>query len=498
MSGAFSGDGRTVGGSGYAQEGVVVAGVAAVVGSGPNGLAAAVHLARSGLEVRVFEAASVPGGSVRSVPLFGQGSVVDVGAAAHPFGVSSPFFRGCGLDKHGLRWLHAPVPLAHPLVGRPAVVLQRSLGQTADELGRDGVAWRRLLGPSVRGWDQVVESFLGPVVRVPRHPVTMAGFGVRGLWPATLLGRSLFSGVQARALFAGSAAHAFVPLSRACTSAFGVVLSAAGHAVGWPVAEGGSGAITAALVAELESLGGQVVTGCQVVDVRQVGDADVVMLDVGPWDAVRLVGERMPSRVRRALLRWRYGAAAYKVDYLLDGPVPWADSRVSGAGTVHVGGTMEEIAWAEGQVAAGRVPQRPFVVVCQQGVADGLRAPEGRQVVYAYAHVPSGADGPDVGQLIDAQIGRFAPGFRDRVVARVESGPSALSAANLNVVGGDIVGGAASGLQTVFRPRVTLRPYEVGVPGVYLCSSSTPPGGGVHGMCGFYAAEAALRDLRRR
>lgn len=470
---------------------------AVIVGSGPNGLSAAIVLARAGLNVTVFEAADEPGGATRSAGSFGPGTIVDLGSAGHPFGISSPFLSGLGLERHGLEWIQPPIPAAHPLEDRPAALLHRSLEDTVTELGRDGPAWRRLLAPIVRNWEKVVASVFGPMLRVPAHPLTLARFGARAALPATVFTRLAFGDEAARALFAGCAAHSFIPLHHPLTSAFGVLFGAAGHTRGWPVARGGSQAIAAALVAELEAHGGRVITDRPVRRLDEVGPADLALLDTGPHAAVDLVGARMPDRVARSLRNWRYGTAAHKVDYLLDGPVPWADPRVGEAGTVHLGGTTAELASAGAAVARGRHPERPFVLLCQQSAVDATRVPVGRQIVYAYAHTPHASTDPGVGRRIDAQIERFAPGFRDRIVDRIETPPRALAEQNANIVGGDIIGGSVVGAQQILRPRLTVNPYSLGVPGVYLCSASTPPGGGVHGMCGYHAARAALASLTK-
>jgi len=463
-----------------------------VVGAGPNGLAAAIVLAQAGFQVTVYEAAGTAGGALRSRSLLSPDSVTDLGAASHPFGVASPFFNSLDLQRHGLEWIDPAVPLAHPLIGRPAALLHRSLERTTQELDRDGGAWNRLHRNATDHWPEVVESVLAPLLRVPRRPLTLAGFGARGAWPAASLARAAFRGEEARALFGGSAAHSWLPLTRPLTAAFGVLFGAAAHASGWPVARGGSQRIADALVAELTDLGGELVLDAPVEDLGELGPADLVLLDVTPRQFLRMSGGKLPPRYARALGRYRYGAAAHKVDYLLDGPVPWSDPRVQDAGTVHVVGGLDDIVRAEREVHAGTASERPFVLLGQQSRHDRSRAPRGQEVVWAYAHVPSGNDG-SAGHLVDRQIERFAPGFRDRVLARVETTPQQFERWNANLVGGDINGGSMDGLQQLLRPVARADPYSTPLPGVYLCSSSTPPGGGAHGMCGYHAARAALR-----
>ncbi|MGC5629296.1 phytoene desaturase family protein [Georgenia sp. Z1344] len=469
---------------------------AAVVGSGPNGLAAAVALARAGVAVTVHEAGPEAGGATRSGPVLGEGTTVDLGSAVHPFGIASPFLATLDLGRHGLEWVQPDIPVGHPLDDGPAAVQYRSLRYTAADLGRDGAAWQRLYAPVVSDWEATTAGFLGPLLRVPREPVALARLGLRGALPATAVAKALFRDERARALFAGTSAHSVMPLTHPLTAAFGVLFGAAAHATGWPVARGGSRAISAALVAELEAHGGRVVTDSEITDLDQVRPADAILLDLGPHAVAELAGDELPAGVTRGLRRWRYGTATHKVDYLLDGPVPWNDDRLGRAGTVHLGGTLDEIAAAERDVHRGRHPERPYVLVAQQSALDPGRAPAGQQVLYAYAHTPHGSTAP-VGDRIDAQLERFAPGFRDRVLRRVESAPADLAAWNPNLVGGDVVGGSMGGTQLLLRPRATLRPYGLGASGLFMCSASTPPGGGVHGMNGYHAARAALTHLRR-
>lgn len=472
---------------------------AAVVGSGPNGLAGAVRLAQAGVEVTVLEAADRPGGGTRTSELTLPGLRHDECSAFHPMGVLSPFLRTLPLERHGLTWRWPEVDLAHPLDDGRAGVVSRDLDRTVASLGVDGEDWRRLFGPLADGFDDLAEDVLRPVLHVPRHPLRLAGFGLRSVAPATRFARR-WRDEPARALFTGSAAHAFGRLDRPLSTSVGLLLTAAGHRAGWPVAEGGSEAIAVALTGLLAELGGTVRTGVHVDDLADVADRiegppDIVLLDTTPRAALTLLGDRLPRRVRRGYRRYRYGPAAFKVDLALAGDVPWTNPDCRRAGTVHVGGSSAEIAAAEAATGRGEMPARPFVLVGQQYLADPSRSRDGVHPVWAYAHVPHGHDG-DATEAVLGQIERFAPGCRDRVLAHAVRGPALLERHNPNYVGGDIGAGANTARQLLVRPRAGADPYSTGVPGVFLCSASTPPGGGVHGMCGFGAAEAALRELR--
>jgi phytoene dehydrogenase-like protein len=414
-------------------------------------------------------------------------------------GAGSPFLNSLDLGRYGLIWLLPEIDAAHPLDDGSAGLLHRSLDETAAGLGVDGRVWRGLFGASVRGADELLGSFLGPVLTVPRHPVRLARFGLPGLVPATATAR-LFRTERGRALFAGNVAHAFYRLDRPLVPLIGMGIVVAGHRHGWPVARGGSRAITDALAGLLGELGGKIETGVRVRSLADLPAAEVTMLDLSPAAVVGLAGERLPAPVRRAYLRYRHGPAAFKVDYAVAGGVPWTNEEVRRAGTVHLGGSVAEIAAAEADCARGRLPRRPFVLVGQQYLADPGRSSGDVHPLYAYAHVPNGYPGdPDaVTELVTRQIERFAPGFRERIVARVSASPAQLHAHNTNCLGGDIIGGMSSARQMVLRPRATLDPYRTGIPGVYLCSQSTPPGAGTHGMCGHHAARSALRALPRR
>jgi phytoene dehydrogenase-like protein len=442
--------------------------------------------------VLVREAEEVPGGGVRSAELTRPGFVHDICSSIHPFMSGSPFFRQLPLDEHGLEPVHSPAVLAHPLDDGGAVVVERSVEETAAGLGGDGETYRKLLGPLCSQWPELERGLLGPLVHVPDHPFRLGRFAVYGLRPARSLARSTFAGERARALFAGCAAHSIVPLERWGTSAFGLVLLALAHVFGWPFPRGGSQRIAAALISVLEGFGGRVETGARV-DSLQGSAADLVLCDVSPRELVRIGGGRLPPDYVRRLARFRHGPAAFKVDFALDGPIPWRAEECARAATVHLGGTLDEIAASERAPWEGRHAERPFVLLAQHSLFDPTRAPAGQHTAWAYCHVPNGS-AFDMTERIEAQIERFAPGFRDRVLARNVLVPAALERHDRNYVGGDINGGAATLRSLLARPVVSLSPYRTPADGVYLCSASTPPGGGVHGMCGYLAARAALSD----
>ncbi len=463
---------------------------AIVVGSGPNGLAAALTLARAGLAVHVYEGANTPGGGCRTEELTLPGFAHDVCSTVHPLLAASPFFTE---PLAGLSLKTPEVAFAHPLDGGRAAFVSGSVEQTAASLGADARAYRRLLARLVKDADAIVPSVLAPLLSPPAHPLAMARFGLLGLWPTTVLARR-FKTDRGRALLAGLGAHSMRPLGAPGTGAFALLLGLLAHAVGWPVVEGGSSRIVGAIIAELESLGGQVHGGHWIADLRELPRARSTLLDVAPRNLLELAGPRLPERYAKAMRRFKYGPGIFKMDWALDGPVPWQADVCRSAPTLHIGGTFEEIARSEADVATGRHTERPFCIAVQPCVVDPTRAPEGKHTFYAYCHVPSGST-LDMSERIEAQIERFAPGFRERVLARHSMNAAETERHNPNYVGGDINTGAATLRQTVFRPTPSLHPYRTPIRGVYLCSSSTPPGGGVHGMCGLGAARAALGEL---
>jgi phytoene dehydrogenase-like protein len=467
---------------------------AVVVGSGPNGLAAAVELARSGASVRVLEASEEIGGGTRTAELTLPGFRHDVCSACHPTGILSPFFRTLDLEAHGLRWLRPPVSVAHPLDDEPAVMLRRSLDETAAGLGTaDAERYRRTFAPFLDDPHGLLADLMGPL-RLPRHPFLMARFGLAGVLPATLLLRARFGGRRARAVLAGCAAHSILPLERPLTGAVAMIFALTAHVMDWPVAAGGSQAIAGALASLLRSLGGRIETGVHVRRLADLPPARVVLFDTSPAALAHICGSVLPPSYVRRLRRYVYGPGVFKLDWALDGPIPWRDPRCLDASTVHVGGTLEEIAAAEAGVWRGEHPERPFVLVVQQSLFDPARAPAGKHTGYAYVHVPP-ASSVDCTDAIERQIERFAPGFRERILARHRMGPADLERDNPNHVGGAITGGAAGITQFFTRPVARLDPYSTPHPRVFLCSASTPPGGGVHGMCGYFAARSARRRL---
>ncbi len=466
---------------------------AVIVGSGPNGLAAAITLAEAGASVLVLEARDTIGGGTRSAELTLPGFVHDICSAIHPLALASPIFRRIPLSEHGLEWIHPPAPMSHPLDGGHAAVLERSLERTVEGMGAEGEAYLRLMAPLVRNWEKLIHEFLGPL-RPPRHPLAMMQFGLLALRSANGLARAKLKGELTRALFAGAAAHAMLPLETLATSAVGLIESALGHAVGFPMAKGGSQRIADAMASYLRSLGGEIQPSFEVTSLDDVPPARTLVMDITPRQLLRIAGDRLPGRYRRQLEGFRYGLGVFKVDWALAGPVPWAAEATGRAATIHVGGTLEEIAAAERAPWNGEHPERPFVILVHQTPFDPSRAPAGKHTAWGYCHVPNGST-VDMTERIERQIERFAPGFRDLILARHTYNTTEMEAYNPNYVGGDINGGVQDLRQLFTRPVPRLIPYSTPVEGLYLCSSSTPPGGGVHGMCGHFAARAALREL---
>ena len=464
---------------------------AVVVGSGPNGLAAAITLVRAGCSVLVLEAAETVGGGLRSKPLTLPGFVHDVCAAIHPLARASPFFRSLPLADHGVTWIEPDAALAHPMDDGQALLLKRSLQCTGAALGADGNAYVDLMAPLVRHWEPLMNMLLGPL-RIPRNPLLLARFGLPGLHSARALAEAKFTGHAARALFAGLAAHAVLPLDKRPTAAFGLVLGILGHAVGWPLVRGGSRRLADAMTSYLTSLGGEIQTNAPVTCVDELPPSRVVLLNVTPRQVIRLAGHRLPNSYRRQLARYRYGPGVFKMDWALDGPIPWRAAACQRAATVHLGGTLEEIADAERDAFNGQQSERPFVILAQPSLFDDIRAPAGQHTAWAYCHVPHGSTF-DMSERIESQIERFAPGFRERVLARHVMAPTALEQYNSNYVGGDISGGVQDLRQLFTRPAMRLTPYAMPDRKLFICSASTPPGGGVHGMSGYFAAQAALR-----
>ncbi len=464
---------------------------AAVIGSGPNGLAAAIVLAQAGLAVEVFEAEAIPGGAARTMELTLPGFLNDFGSAVHPFAAGSPFFSSLPLEQHGLHWVHSPAPLAHPMDDGSAIVLERDMDAAKAALGRDGDLWVRLLKPFVENWKGFSRDVLRPVPSIPTHPMLLARFGMRALLSAKAIAKKFANG-RTRALFAGIAAHSFLSLDEPLSGAFGIILGTAAHAVGWPIPSGGSQSITNALCAYLSSLGGAVRTSFRIESFSQLPGHDLICCDLTPQQLLGVSGEVFSRSYRQKLAAFRYGPAVFKVDYALSNPIPWKASECWRAATVHIGGTFAEIAESEDAMRRGRHAERPFIILAQPSLFDAKRAPAGKHTAWAYCHVPNGST-VDMLQSLEDQIERFAPGFRDTVLARRVLAPWQLQAMDSNLVGGDINGGILDLRQFLFRP--TWRHYATSAKHIFICSSSTPPGGGVHGMCGYHGASAALSRL---
>ena len=466
---------------------------AVVIGSGPNGLAAAITLAQAGKSVVVFEAKDTIGGGSRTKELTLPGFKHDICSAIHPLGLASPFFRALPLEQYGLEWIQPPASLAHPLDDGTAMVLERSIEATTETLGIDADAYSRLMTPLVAHWQTLADSLLGPLrPQMFQHPFLLAPFGLNAIRSAESLAKQLFRGERARALFAGMAAHSILPLEQNLSAAFGIMLALFGHGVGWPIPRGGSQAIVDALAAYLRSLGGEIITGVEVTSIEMLPAARALLFDITPRQLVRIAGKHLPASYRRSLERYRYGPGVFKIDYALDGPIPWKAQECLCAGTVHLGGTLSEVMRSERQIGQGIPAEKPFVLLAQQSLFDTTRAPMGKHTVWAYSHIPNGSTF-DMTERINAQIERFAPGFQDRILAQNVIPPNALETYNANYVGGDINGGVADLFQFFTRPTIRLNPYTTPNKRIYICSSSTPPTGGVHGMCGYYAAQAALQ-----
>lgn len=467
---------------------------AVVVGAGPNGLSAAIELARSGFRVCVLEAEETPGGGARTEALTLPGFIHDVCSAIHPMAAVSPFFKSLPLEPHGVRWIHPPIALAHPLQEGSAAVLYSSLSQTAVSLGRDAASYEKLLSTFVQQSDRFFSNILKPI-RVPSDPWLLFKFGWRGLLSADALIQRYFQGSKARALFAGCAAHSLLALDDLGSSSFAIPLMVAAHAVGWPLAEGGSQTVIQALIRYLESLGGLLRTGTRVKSMGDIPSCRVTLLDTTPAQLVQIARSRLPGRYCKKLSKFKHGPGVFKIDWALDAPIPWIASECGQAGTVHVGGSAEEIARSEKLVATGQHSENPFVIVAQPSLFDSTRAPAGKHVAWGYCHVPNGSD-RDMTEAIEGAIERFAPGFRDRIIARHTISAVKFQSHNANMIGGDIGGGSNRLPQFLLRPALQWNPYTTANPDLFLCSSSTPPGAGVHGMCGYWAARTAIRRLR--
>jgi phytoene dehydrogenase-like protein len=468
---------------------------AVIVGSGPNGLAAAITLAQAGRHVLVIEGRDSIGGGTRTAELTIPGFHHDVCSAVHPLGIMSPFFRDLPLADFGLEWIVPEMSLAHPLDGRRAVAVMQSVEETAAGLGRDGKAYQRLIGPLARDWQAAVHDLMGPL-RIPHNPWLYVRHSLAFLAPATWVARTIFSTEEARAVFAGQSAHSMLPLTHPATGAFGMLLSMSAHAVGWPVVRGGSQAISNALASYLVSLGGEIRCGWEITAIDELPQAKSYLFDTAPKGLLQIAGHRMPEGYRSQLENFRYNQGVFKVDWALSEPVPWTAEVCRRTATLHLGGTMEEIVASEADVWEGKLPTNPYMLVAQQSVVDSTRAPAGKHTLWGYCHAPAGSTA-DLTDVIERQIERFAPGFRDTIIARATRNSVEMEHYNPNYVGGDINAGVQDLMQQYTRPSLSITPYRTGIDNVYICSSSTPPGGGVHGLCGYFAAQAVLRDQNR-
>jgi phytoene dehydrogenase-like protein len=466
---------------------------ACIVGAGPNGLAAAVVLAERGLHVDIFEAEPQVGGAARTLPLTLPGFHHDFGSAVHPLAAGSPFFNSLPLQQYGLEWIHPPAPLAHPLDDGTAVVLERDWSAAEDALGRDAKAWRKLIGPIADNWAELSVELLGPVPLIPKHPLKMARFGLNGVPSAKTIANRYFTSERTKALFAGLAAHSFLSLDEPLSAAIAIMLGATAHAVGWPIPKHGAQSISDALCEHLSQFDITVKTSTRIEGLSQLENYDLTFCDVTPHQLLRMAKGRFTPTFARLLSRFRYGPGVFKVDYALSAPIPWRAAECSRAATVHIGGSFAEIAASEAAMRAGNHAERPFVLLSQPTLFDQTRAPAGQHVAWAYCHVPNGSNF-DMLDRLERQIERFAPGFRDCVLARNIFSPSLLEKNDANLVGGDVNGGMMDIRQFLFRP--TWRHYATSARDIYICSSSTPPGGGVHGMCGYHAAKLAIKKLK--
>lgn len=472
---------------------------AVVVGSGPNGLAAAITLARAGLSVHLYEAKSTIGGGMRTAELTLPGFKHDVCSAIHSMGIASPFFKGIAaeLAQHGLEWIQPTYSLAHPFDDGTAALLAQSLDETADSMGVDSSAYRRFISPVIHNWDKIVHEVLGPLRLPPKAPIALSLFGLQALRPATNLARWTFKGETARGYIAGLSAHSIIPLERIASGSFALMFAGVGHVTGWPFPKGGSQSVADAMGSYFRSLGGEITVDCPIHSLDELPRAKAYLMDVTPRQLADIAGDELPARSHARLNRFRYGPGVFKLDWALSEPIPWTSDACRKAGTIHVGGTLDEIAASERAPYQGQHSDRPFVLVAQQSDFDATRAPDGKRTAWAYCHVPNGST-VDMTEQIENQIERFAPGFKDVILKRHKMNTADYQAYNPNYIGGDIVGGVQDLFQLFTRPMVSLRPYTTGAKGVYLCSSSTPPGGGVHGMCGYFAARSALWDMGKR